>query len=159
MTVLLSIGYEGAALEDFIATLKAARVGQLLDIREAPVSRRPGYSKRELARALEAAGIAYLHLRGLGNPKPGREAAKSCDTKTYLRIFTDHMKTVLAQSDLTRAAEHARRGGACLLCYERDHRRCHRDIVAAALADETGATIRHLKVREGCAAGAPGLDL
>ena len=51
MTVLATIGYEGAALEDFLATLAAARVTTLLDIREAPVSRRPGFSKRALAAA------------------------------------------------------------------------------------------------------------
>jgi uncharacterized protein (DUF488 family) len=51
MTALFTIGYEGAALDDFLATLKAARVSTLLDIREAPVSRRPGFSKRELAAA------------------------------------------------------------------------------------------------------------
>ena len=68
MTVLATIGYEGAALADFIATLKAARVSLVLDIREAPISRRPGFSKRVLGAALEETGIAYLHLRGLGNP-------------------------------------------------------------------------------------------
>lgn len=159
MTVLATIGYEGAALADFVATLKAARVATLIDIREAPVSRRPGFSKHALADAVEAAGIAYRHLRGLGNPKPGRDAAKAGDTETYLRIFTNHMKSDVAQEDLARAAETARGGGACLLCYERDHRRCHRDIVAAALVERLGVTLRHLKVSASISHEAPGLDL
>jgi uncharacterized protein (DUF488 family) len=146
MTVLMTIGYEGATQEDFVAALRAAQVSILLDVREAPVSRRPGFSKRDLAAAVEAAGIAYLHLRGLGNPKPGRDAAKVGDTDTYLRIFNDHMKSEVARSDLRRAASYARRGGACLMCYERDHRRCHRDIVAAALAAETGVAVCRLEV-------------
>ena len=119
---------------------------RLLDIREAPVSRRPGFSKRALAAALEAAGIAYQHLHGLGNPKPGRDAAKSGDVETYQRIFTAHMKTVAAREDLARASVLVGQGGACLLCYERDHRRCHRDIVADALAEGGGITLRHLTV-------------
>ncbi len=159
MTVLATIGYEGAALEDFLATLAAARVTTLLDIREAPVSRRPGFSKRALATALEAAGIAYVHLHGLGNPKPGRDAVKAGDKDTYLRIFTQHMKSDMAEADLARAAGYARDGGACLLCYERDHRRCHRDIVADALAGQAGVTLRHLKVDAGRATAPPGLDL
>lgn len=146
MTILATIGYEGADLADFLATLKAAGVTRLLDIREAPVSRRPGYSKRVLAAALEEAGIAYQHLHGLGNPKPGRDAAKSGDTETYQRIFTAHMKTATAQDDLARAATLAGQGGACLLCYERDHWRCHRDIVADTLAERGGVTLLHLKV-------------
>ena len=159
MTVLATIGYEGAALEDFLATLAAAKVSSLLDIREAPVSRRPGFSKRALSAALEAVGIAYVHLHGLGNPKPGRDAAKAGDKNTYLWIFTQHMKSDAALSDLARAVGYARDGGACLLCYERDHRRCHRDIVADALAGETGVTLLHLKVDAGLAAGPPSLDL
>ncbi len=159
MTMLTTIGYEGASVDDFLAALRAAQVSILLDIREAPVSRRPGYSKRDLAAAVEAAGIAYQHLRGLGNPKPGRDAAKAGDTDTYLRIFNDHLKSDAARSDLRRAASYAKRGGVCLMCFERDHRRCHREIVAAALAAKTGLPVRHLKTGLAGAQQQPGLDL
>ena len=43
--------------------------------------------------------------------------------------------------------------------HERDHRRCHREIVADALADMAGVTLRHLKVDRGRAAALPELDL
>ncbi len=159
MTVLATIGYEGATPEDFLAALRRAAVSLLLDIREAPISRRPGFSKRELAATMESAGIAYLHLRGLGNPKPGRDAAKVGNTDLYLRIFTDHMNGEAARTDLARAASNVRRGGACLMCYERDHGRCHRNIVAAALAAKTGVTVEHIQVQPGTASQTPGLDL
>lgn len=94
-------------------------------------------------------GIAYLHLRGLGSPRPARDAAKHANTEVYLRIFENHMKSAAARSDFARAAAYARKGGACLMCFERDHRRCHRDIVAAALAAETGVSLRHLEVGRG----------
>jgi len=158
VTTLATIGYEGSALEDFTATLKAAGVSTLLDIREAPVSRRPGFSKRQLATALEEAGIAYLHLRGLGNPKEGRDAAKAGEIETYLAVFTEHMRSKPAQADLDRAAGYAGEGGACLMCYERDHRRCHRDIVSGLLAERTGVTLRHLTARAGLSAQPAGFD-
>jgi uncharacterized protein (DUF488 family) len=41
---VLTIGYEGVSLADFLATLKAAGVQLLLDIRELPISRRKGFS-------------------------------------------------------------------------------------------------------------------
>ena len=69
------------------------------------------------------------------------------------------MKTDAAQADLARAAGYAREGDACLLCYERDHLRCHRNIVADALAGSAGVTLRHLKVDAGRAETQPGLDL
>ena len=159
MARLATIGYEGASLEDFVTALRAARVLLLLDIRKAPVSRRPGFSKCDLALAVEAAGIAYLHLRGLGNPKAGRDAARVGNTEAYLLIFTNHMKDEAARSDLRRAAAYARRGGACLMCYERDHQRCHRDLVARAVAENAGVILEHLKVRFGTVQQSPGLDL
>ena len=49
MTELATIGYEGSAIEDFIATLKLANIEILLDVREIPLSRKKGFSKNALA--------------------------------------------------------------------------------------------------------------
>jgi uncharacterized protein (DUF488 family) len=37
----------------------------------------------------------------------------------------------------------------CLLCFERDHRHCHRHLVADMIVAETGQSIKHLEVRAG----------
>src|SRR5216684_4644536 len=74
--VLYSIGYEKARLADVVATLAASGVATLIDVRDRPISRRPGFSKHQLAAAVEAAGIRYLHLQALGTPPEGREAGK-----------------------------------------------------------------------------------
>jgi hypothetical protein len=52
MPILATIGYEAASLVDFIATLQAARVHTLVDVRDLPISRRPGFAKKALAVAL-----------------------------------------------------------------------------------------------------------
>ena len=44
---LLSIGYEKAGFADFIATLQGAGVLTLIDVRDLPLSRRAGFSKRQ----------------------------------------------------------------------------------------------------------------
>ena len=54
---LYTIGYEKALLKDVIAALVAAGVATLLDVRDRPISRRPGFSKRQLAAAVEDAGM------------------------------------------------------------------------------------------------------
>ena len=59
---LYTIGYEKALLGDVVATLTANRVAILLDVRDRPISRRPGFSKRQLAAAIEEAGMRYVHL-------------------------------------------------------------------------------------------------
>ena len=71
---LYTIGYEKALLKDVIATLVATGVRTVLDVRDRPISRRPGFSKRQLAAAVEDAGMRYVHLAALGTPPEGRLA-------------------------------------------------------------------------------------
>ena len=152
MQPLFTIGYEGAALPDLLATLKAAGVKLVIDVREIPASRRPGFSKKSLSAALTQAAIAYAHIRGLGDPKPGREAARRGDFETFERVFKAHLTSEQGQAALLVALEMARRQPACLLCFERDHTNCHRAIVAAAAAGKEKFKVRHLGVPAGIAA-------
>ena len=76
MTRLYTIGYQGASIDGLIAALKTAGVETLIDVRAVPASRRPEFSKRNLTASLEAAGLTYVHLVGLGNPKEGRDAGE-----------------------------------------------------------------------------------
>ena len=146
-----TIGYEGASLEDFLATLKLAGVNQLVDIRDFPGSRRKGFSKNALREALEAEGIGYEHLKGLGDPKAGRDAVRAGRFEEFVTIFTAHMKTEIARADLEKAVELVKRRSACLLCYERDNRTCHRKIVSERISDITGLPVSNLGVRKGAA--------
>jgi uncharacterized protein (DUF488 family) len=151
---LLTIGYERAELDDFILTLRGAGVAMLLDVRQLPISRRRGFAKTALSEALQIAGIDYIHLRGLGNPKEGRDAARAGDRVSFHRIFTRHMRTHQARGELDRAAELVSSGLACLMCYEREANECHRSIVAEALSQRLPLSVEHLAVREGVAKNA-----
>ncbi len=151
MSTLLTIGYEGASIDDFIATLKLANVEVLIDIRDVPVSRKRGFSKTPLAEALERAELDYVHLRDLGDPKPGRDAARRGDIENFERIFRAHLAHDVSQEALTVAVDIAMRARATLLCFERDHACCHRSIVAEAMADREPFKVRHLGVRQGLA--------
>ncbi len=156
-TTLFTIGYEGADLADFIATLQAAGVPRVVDVRALAISRRRGFAKRALSSALTEAGIEYVHLRGLGNPKPGREAAWAGDNTRFRSIFISHMTTDVAQADLVLAASMAADGNSCLLCFERDHAVCHRAIVADALSGMVSVTVQHLGVTAGLAKRQPAI--
>jgi uncharacterized protein (DUF488 family) len=144
MTAIATIGYEGAALDDLIAALRAARVATVIDVREAPVSRRKGFSKMALAAALAEAGLDYVHLRALGTPKPGRDAARQGDMERFHAIFAAQLATPEAQGALASAADTVRAAKACLLCYERDPEACHRSLVLDALAERMPLDIEHL---------------
>jgi len=154
MIALHTIGYQRARPADFVAALKAASVTTLIDVREIAWSRRREYAKKALAETLAAAGIAYLHLKGLGTPKSGRAAANAGDRAGFEAIFAAHTATPEFRSDLARAADLARAGGACLMCYERDPDDCHRKIVAGLIRDKEGFAIRHIMVGPGDNSGA-----
>ena len=58
---IATIGYEGGTVDTFLRTLREAGVELVLDIRAAPVSRKKGFSKNQLAAHLADAGIGYRH--------------------------------------------------------------------------------------------------
>lgn len=144
MSELLTIGYEGCTLGTVLTALRTAKVGLLIDVRAVPQSRKPGFSKRQFAAGLDEIGIAYVHLQGLGTPKPGRDAVRAGHPERMEVIFRAHMTSDRAQADLAQAKGLAREKRACLLCFERDHMTCHRRFVAEMIAGETGQEIVHL---------------
>lgn len=144
MTKLWTIGYEKVGVPDFVAALKAAKIKTLIDVREVANSRRAGFSKKALAASLDEAGIAYVHLKPLGTPKAGREAARKGDTTTMHRIFEARLAEPESQLALSEAADIAGKGRACLMCLEHDWRVCHRSIVAKHLEAEFGLAAVHL---------------
>lgn len=105
MPMLTTIGYEKAALNDFIATLQAASVECVIDVRELPLSRKRGFSKTALGQALEGADIRYVHLKALGDPKPGRDAARAGRFEEFNAIYRKHLATPEAQEALVLAGE------------------------------------------------------
>lgn len=135
---LLTIGYEGCTIDGVIDELKRADVKLLIDVRAVAASRKPGFSKRQLAAGLENAGIRYVHLQGLGTPKPGRDAVRAGHPERMVPIFHEHMLSDRAQAELAMAKGMARESRACLLCFERDPATCHRRLVAEMVCAETG---------------------
>ena len=146
MTELCTIGYEGVAWAPFLATLQGAGVGLVIDVRQLPLSRRPGFSKRPLAAGLAEAGIAYVHLRPLGTPPEGREANRRRQWDRFWPIVEASLSTLEAGVALEQAAELARARPSCLLCFEADPCICHRLRVGEILAERHGFTLRHLRV-------------
>ncbi|HEX3954361.1 MAG TPA: DUF488 domain-containing protein [Stellaceae bacterium] len=127
---LYTIGYEKARLDDVVAALTGAGVTILIDVRDRPISRRPGFSKRQLTAAVEAAGMRYLHLQALGTPPEGREANHKRQWERFWEIVEAKLGTGEAELALQEAGDVAGQGTACLLCYEANWNCCHRRRVA-----------------------------
>jgi uncharacterized protein (DUF488 family) len=129
---VFTIGYEGATLDEVLATLKAAGVQQLADVRAIAASRRPGFSKSSLAASLAEAGIAYRHLRALGTPKAGREAARKGDRATLAQVYAGQLELPEAQAQAAALNVMVKEQPTALLCFERDPTLCHRTLLIRA---------------------------
>lgn len=129
---IYTIGYEATTMAEFIAALKGAGVERLIDVRALPLSRRPGFSKNILAASVGEAGIEYVHLKNLGTPKLGRDAAKKGDVATLEAVYETQLGLPEAQAEAARMRALAAEKPSALLCYERNPEHCHRTLLLEA---------------------------
>ncbi|MDR6850177.1 uncharacterized protein (DUF488 family) [Sphingomonas sp. BE270] len=132
---VFTIGYEATTMADFLAALTGAGVERVIDVRALPLSRRPGFSKTSLAASLAEAGIDYVHLKALGTPKRGRDAAKKGDVATLEAVYADQLELPEAQAQAAQMLALAAEKPSALLCFERDPRHCHRTLLLEAEAE------------------------
>lgn len=123
---IFTIGYEGATQAELIAALQGAGVERVIDVRAVPLSRKPGFSKNVLAAGLKEAGIDYAHLKALGTPPAGREAARKGRMDEMRRIFAAQLETPEAGLQAAQMVALAEEKPSALLCFERDPAGCHR---------------------------------
>jgi uncharacterized protein (DUF488 family) len=145
MPTLFTIGYEQSTPKAVLGELERAKVKLLVDTRAVAASRKPGFSKRQLAAALDEQGIGYIHLQKLGTPTDGRNAARSGNFDKLWRIYAKHLKTPEAVEAMDELVGLVRAGKPiCLLCFERDPDHCHRSRIAEVVRKRTRAEIKNL---------------
>jgi uncharacterized protein (DUF488 family) len=131
----LTVGHSTRFLEEFIDLLKAHSVASLMDVRTVPRSRRnPQFNRDTLPGALQAAGIRYAHVAGLGgfrHTHPG--SANTGWRNASFRGYADYMQTPEFAENLAALIEQAKRERVALMCAEAVPWRCHRSLIADAL--------------------------
>lgn len=142
---IFTIGYEQVSSRAVLDELVQAGVKLLVDVRAIASSRRAGFSKTQLATGLNERGIGYVHLRGLGTPKQGRDARRKGDVATMKKIYDAHLKTLQAEKEMDELADLVKTSGpVCLLCFERDHTHCHRHFIAEIIEKRDHVTTENL---------------
>lgn len=124
---IVSVGYERRSIEEFVEILTINRVGLLVDVRLNPISRKRGFSKTALTRALAEVGIVYRHERSLGNPKENRDPFRR-GLQSARDRYIEHLQngaSAIYGSVITLAQETR----IALLCYEREQSNCHRSCI------------------------------
>jgi uncharacterized protein (DUF488 family) len=140
---LYTLGYEKREPTEFLVILKENNIEILADIRINPISRKKGFSKNQLTQALNENGIEYVHVRELGTPQEIRDRLRADgDFERFLREYEAYLKT---QSEaLRRLAELASARRTCIMCFERDYKQCHRQVVAEYLTRRFKLDVTHL---------------
>ena len=133
---LFTIGYEATTMGAFLDALTSAGVERVIDVRALPLSRRPGFSKSPLRAALAEAGIDYVHLKALGTPAEGREAARKGRHDDLKRIYAAQLDLPEAIVAAAQMREMAAEKPSALLCFEREPAACHRTLLVASAAPD-----------------------
>jgi uncharacterized protein (DUF488 family) len=125
--------------------LRRHRVELVVDVRTLPASRRmPHFAKSALERSLPEHGIAYRHmpeLGGLRKPKP--DSTNLGWRNVSFRGYADYMQTDAFREALAELVRLAATQRIAIMCAEAVPWRCHRSLIADALA-VAGVEVRHI---------------
>jgi uncharacterized protein (DUF488 family) len=140
---IFTVGYEGTTLEQFLERLQRTKVQLVVDVRDVPLSRKPGFSKTALGSALELVGLQYFHIRELGCPKSIRDQYRADGNwQAYTAAFMGHLRK--QRVAIRSLAQLCRQSRAALVCYEADPEQCHRTYVARAVAALQDHRVMHI---------------
>ena len=133
---IFSIGHSTHPIEEFIAMLRAHGIKTLVDIRTIPRSRHnPQFGQDALEPALTAEGISYRHMEGLGGLRHARADSPNRGWRNAsFRGYADYMQTEPFRESLDELIALGKKGGVAMMCAEAVPWRCHRSLVADALA-------------------------
>jgi uncharacterized protein (DUF488 family) len=133
-TGIVTLGYEGRKLDHFLLILKGNNVRRLIDVRNNPFSLKPGFSKNQLAKSLEAVGVSYLHLPELGIESRRRKNLTKDGLVSLFHAYEQELDS--KKSALTRIKELAHKERVALMCFEANVADCHRGVIARRLRND-----------------------
>jgi uncharacterized protein (DUF488 family) len=142
---LLTVGYEGLGIDEFVGRLKQFNISRLIDVREIPLSRKPGFSKTSLRERLKNENIEYVHIKALGSPSPIRNKLKTdLDYEYFFKAYGMHLSKNI--ESIMEVYKLIHEGINCLMCFERFPDKCHRSAIANIINEYDGnrLEIKHI---------------
>src|SRR5262245_432902 len=135
-SIILTVGHSTRTLDEFIALLQSHGVLTIADVRQYPRSRRfPHFNDDALAQSLPAAGIDYVSFRSLGGRRrPAPDSPNRGWRNEAFRGYADFMQTRAFQAALEELINVAQDRRTAIMCAEAVPWRCHRSLIADALA-------------------------
>ncbi len=142
---IYTIGHSTRSIEEFIGMLRAHGVRQVVDVRTVPRSRHnPQFDQEALRASLTKAGFAYVWMKSLGGLRHAKKDSPNTGwTNASFRGFADYMQTSEFAAAVEKLIEVAKPLPTAILCAEAVPWRCHRSLIADALAVR-GAEVLHI---------------
>jgi uncharacterized protein YeaO (DUF488 family) len=158
LPAVATIGVYGFDAAGFLAALRGANVGIVLDVRQRRGVRGPQYAWANSLRmqaSLHHAEIAYEHHRELAPTTELRQLqyreddrlgvgkrSRAVLAEAYRRRYTEE---ILDRVDLASLLERLpQERVSALLCVERDPEACHRSLIAERVCEDYGVSVVHL---------------
>ena len=148
MGVVHTIGHSTRSVEELIALLREAGVDRLIDVRSFPRSKRnPQFNIDTFPGDLQAAGIAYRHVKALGGRRPKQpNADASPNTAWRVEAFKNYADYALPppfREALDALIGEADACASAVMCAEDVWWQCHRRIITDFLI-AAGIDVRHI---------------
>lgn len=145
-----TIGHSTHPIEEFLEILTRYRIQLLADIRTIPRSRHnPQFNRESLPESLSGVGISYRHIPGLGGlRRPLPDSINMGWRNASFRGFADYMQTEQFTRNLEDLIGLAAEARVAIMCAEAVPWRCHRSLIADALAARGIPVVDILGVRE-----------
>jgi uncharacterized protein (DUF488 family) len=134
--IVFTIGHSTRPFADFVHLLKSHGVQRLIDVRTLPGhDSTHKFDRARMPSALEHPGIRYSHVPGLGGLRRARRDSVNTGWRNAsFRGYADYMQTPEFAAGLARLAELAAQRRLGVMCAEAVPWRCHRSLIADALA-------------------------
>ncbi|HEX6643103.1 MAG TPA: DUF488 domain-containing protein, partial [Gemmatimonadales bacterium] len=140
-----SVGHSTRGIDEFIALLRAHRIGLIADVRRFPGSRRyPHFGSEALGQSLAVAGLGYRWIPALGGrrrPAPG--SPNTAWKNASFRGYADHTASAEFAAGLDELTGLAAERRVAMMCTEAVWWRCHRRIVSDVLTAQ-GWAVFHI---------------
>jgi uncharacterized protein (DUF488 family) len=145
---LFTIGHSTRPLSDFMGLIDAYGVKQIVDVRSIPKSRHnPQFNEEALKESLKQGGVRYKHVIKLGGLRHSKKGSLNLGWRNLsFRGFADYMGTQEFSDGLDELMHIASMRETAIMCAEAVPWRCHRALIADALAKK-GWTVRDIMTR------------
>jgi uncharacterized protein (DUF488 family) len=143
--LVLTVGHSTRTFEELLGLLRTHGARRLVDVRRFPRSpRHPHFDAEAISKRLpQEGGIGYRHLPGLGGRRRPRPDSPNASWRNLsFRGYADHMRTPEFRADFERLVGLCEER-VCLMCSEAVWWRCHRRMIADALAVR-GFSVEHI---------------